>query len=248
MSTHTIGNSSRERNWVLQGTGRGEARAWGTSYGRKAGYSAVSSPFSCTKVRSSPTGSSLVGDYSHLHRRSGILLHSLRHSSFQASAAFRSADPGCHSQRLVNWSENQAFICRGDCLQDSVGFKRFMVGSEIDSEFVKERTRKQERIKKEKNLQWSLRGQGFPLSWFLSTRVFLVLVSLLAKCILALDMLNYDSKLHSWDGEGVSGYPKDSSKLRLDSCYSFSTDSLERMKHVVVLNCLFLSVMSRQVL
>jgi hypothetical protein len=59
-------------------------------------------------------------------------------------------------------------------------------------------------------------------------------------------MLNYDSKLHSWDGEGVSGYPKDSSKLRVDSCYSFSTDSLERMKHVVVLNCLFLPVMSRE--
>jgi hypothetical protein len=91
-----------------------------------------------------------------------------------------------------------------------------------------------------------LSEQGFPLSWFLSTRLFLVLDSLLAKCILALDMLNYDSKLHSWDGEGVTGYPKDSSKLRVDSCYSFSTDSSERMKHVVVLNCLFLSVMSRE--
>ncbi len=82
-------------------------------------------------------------------------------------------------------------------MQDSVGFKRLMVGSEIDSEFVKERTRKQEKIKKEKNLQCSLTGQGFPLSRFLSTRVFLVLDSLLAKCILDLDMLNYDSKLHS---------------------------------------------------
>jgi hypothetical protein len=49
-------------------------------------------------------------------------------------------------------------------LQDYVGLKRFMVGSKIDSKFVKETTRKHERIKKEKNLKCSLRAQGFPLS------------------------------------------------------------------------------------
>ncbi len=159
------------------GTGR-KQEPEESSYGRKAGYSAVSSPFSCTKVGSSPTDSSLVGDYSHLHRRSGILLHSLRHSSFQAPAAFWSADPGCHSQRLVNWSENQAFVLQRGlfCKIPSV-FKRLMVGSEIDSEFVKERTRKQERIKKEKKstllLEWTrfssfliLKYKAFSRSWF----------------------------------------------------------------------------------
>ncbi len=49
-------------------------------------------------------------------------------------------------------------------MQDYVGFKKIMVGSKIDSKFVKETTRKQEIIKKEKNLHCSLRAQGFPLS------------------------------------------------------------------------------------
>ncbi len=202
----TIGNSSWKQNWLLHGTGQGKTRAWRTSYGHKAGCSVVSSPFSCTKVGNSSTSSFLVGDYSHLHRRSGIQLHSLRHSSFQAFAAFWNADLGCHSHRLVNWFENQAFICRGDCLQDYVGLKRFMVGSKIDSKFVKETTRKHERIKKEKNLKCSLRAQGFPLSWLLSRRVFLVLDSLLTKCILVLDMLNHDSMVISILSIPIQGY------------------------------------------
>jgi len=206
MFAHTIGNSSWKQNWLLHGTGQGKTKGWGTSYGHKAGCSVVLSPFSCTKVSNSSTSSSLVGDYSHLHTRSEIQLRSLRHSSFQAFAAFWSADPKCHSQRLINWSENQAFICRGDCLQDYVGFKKIMVGSNIDSKFVKETTRKQERIKKKKNMQCSLRAQGFPLSWFLSRRVFLVLDSLLTKCILVLDMLNHDSTVISILSILIQGY------------------------------------------